>query len=316
MRSPLPLAFSRLTLLAIALVVLPVGPSLAQGTADVSLEQRIQAALAKAGFDPGPADSKFGPKTRRAIQAWQRANGYDGTGYLTREQLRSILTKALPTVTLEPKCAELPGQYLGDSHAECWEEIENQSGCFLWRTHYHSDQTTKWTGQCRNGVAEGHGIYSVSAGSEHSSYEGAGMLVNGKANGSWVEKWADGGHYEGEFRDGKRHGHGTFTYGQRRSLRGRVSRRQAARIRHLHLVQAAIATRASGATARSTETALSLGPRAVVATRASGATARGTETALHTWVPLRRYRNRYEGGQYGATAKRTDTALALTSSRR
>ena len=212
MRSPLPLAFSRLTLLAIALVVLPVGPSLAEGTADVSLEQRIQAALAKAGFDPGPADSKFGPKTRRAIQAWQRANGYDGTGYLTREQLRSILTKALPTVTLEPKCAELPGQYLGDSHAECWEEIENQPGCFLWRTHYHSDQTTKWTGQCRNGVAEGRGTYSVSAGSEHSSYEGAGMLVNGKANGSWVEKWADGGHYEGEYRDGKKHGYGTITW--------------------------------------------------------------------------------------------------------
>jgi hypothetical protein len=215
MRSPLSFAFSRLTLLAIALLVLPLEPSLAQGTADVSLEQRIQAALAKAGFDPGPADSKFGPKTRRAIQAWQRANGYDGTGYLTREQLRSILTKALPTVTLEPKCAELPGQYLGASHAECWEEIENQPGCFLWRTHYHSDQTTKWTGQCRNGVAEGRGTYSVSAGSEHSSYEGAGMLVNGKANGSWVEKWADGD----------------------RQLRGRVSRRQEARIRHYHLVQ-------------------------------------------------------------------------------
>ena len=212
MRSPLSFAFSRLTLLAIALLVLPLEPSLAQGTADVSLEQRIQAALAKAGFDPGPADSKFGPKTRRAIQAWQRANGYDGTGYLTREQLRSILTKALPTVTLEPKCAELPGQYLGASHAECWEEIENQLGCFLWRTHYHSDQTTKWAGQCRNGVAEGHGTYSVSAGSEHSSYEGAGMLVNGKANGSWVEKWADGDHYEGEYRDGKKHGHGTLTF--------------------------------------------------------------------------------------------------------
>ena len=261
MRSPLPLAFSRLTLLAIALVVLPVGPSLAQGTADVSLEQRIQAALAKAGFDPGPADSKFGPKTRRAIQAWQRANGHDGTGYLTREQLRSILTKALPTVTLEPKCAELPGQYLGDSHAECWEEIENQSGCFLWRFHYHSDQTTKWTGQCRNGVAEGHGISSVSAGSEHSSYEGAGMLVNGKANGSWVEKWADGGHYEGEFRDGKQartrdcyttasgdryegeyrdhkpHGYGTYTWSNGDRYEGDVARRQEARRRHFHLVR-------------------------------------------------------------------------------
>lgn len=212
MKSPLPLAVSLITLLAIALVVLPVGPSHAQGTADVSLEQRVQAALAKAGFDPGPADGKFGPKTRRAIQAWQRANGYDGTGYLSRQQLKSILTKAPPTVRLEPKCAELPGQYLGESHAECWEEVENQPGCFLWRSHYHSDQITKWTGQCRNGVAEGRGTYSVSAGSEHSSYEAAGMLLGGKANGYWTATYGNGDHYEGDYRDGKRHGRGKYTW--------------------------------------------------------------------------------------------------------
>ena len=214
MRAPLLLVVVYFTVLAVTFVALSGGAARAQGSADVSLEQQIQAALANAGFDPGPADGTFGPKTRRAIRAWQRANGHAETGYLTRDQLRSILKHATPTVTLEPKCAELPGQYLGKNHAECWEEVENQPGCFLWNSHYHSDRTTKWNGQCRSGVAEGRGTYSVSAGSEHSSYEGTGMLVTGKADGRWVEKEADGTRtrYEGEYRDDKKHGQGTYTW--------------------------------------------------------------------------------------------------------
>ena len=123
-------------------------------------------------------------------------------------------------MTLEPKCAELPGQDLGEKHAECWEEIENQPGCFLWDSHYHSDRTTKWNGQCRSGIAVGRGTHSVSAGSEHSSYEGTGMLVTGKADGRWVEKEADGRRYEGEYRDGKKHGQGTYTWADGRRYEG------------------------------------------------------------------------------------------------
>ena len=119
-----------------------------------------------------------------------------------------------PTALLRPKCSDLPqGKYVGEKHAECWEEIANWHGCYLWRIHYHSDQpTTRWTGQCRGGVAEGHGTHSVSAGSEHPSYEGTGTLVGGKANGSWYVKWANDASYSGEYRDGKRHGRGAFTF--------------------------------------------------------------------------------------------------------
>ena len=84
-------------------------------TLDLSERRRVQAALAGAGFDPGPADGQFGPKTRRAIQAWQRANGYTSTGVLTRDQANVILTESAPAVTLSPKCADLPGQYIGES---------------------------------------------------------------------------------------------------------------------------------------------------------------------------------------------------------
>ena len=215
----------------------------AEQASGLSLEQEIQAALGAAGFDAGPADGKFGPKTRRAIRAWQLDNGYEGTGFFEPDQIMALLSAAPQAVApesslavmLEPKCAELPGQYLNETHAECWQAIENQPGCFLWRTHYHSDdQDLRWTGPCRDGVAEGHGTYSVRAGSEHSPYEGVGTLAHGRAVGRWIDTWsggsrcevnyfeessgewtctyADGARYEGEWRDGNRHGNGTFWY--------------------------------------------------------------------------------------------------------
>ncbi|MDD9980364.1 MAG: caspase family protein [Gammaproteobacteria bacterium] len=192
---------------------------------DRAKRKRTQIGLREMGFDPGSPDGHFGPNSRKAISAWQRKNRHAETGYLTEDQASTILTATPPTALLDPKCAELPGQYLGDNHAECWEEIENRAGCFLWRTHYHSDQTTKWTGQCPGGIAHGHGTYSVSAGSDHSAYEGTGTLNEGKkASGRWIEEWADGDRYEGEYRDGKRHGHGTLTWEGTEEYAGRQGR--------------------------------------------------------------------------------------------
>lgn len=42
--------------------------------------RRVQARLAKAGYDPGAADGAFGPKTGAALTAFQRANGLAETG--------------------------------------------------------------------------------------------------------------------------------------------------------------------------------------------------------------------------------------------
>ena len=59
-----------------------------RGAAAMTREERrrVQAALAAQGFGPGPADGVFGPRTRRAIQAWQASNGYAATGALTGAQ--------------------------------------------------------------------------------------------------------------------------------------------------------------------------------------------------------------------------------------
>ncbi len=45
-----------------------------------AMVRRIQAQLADLGYDPGPVDGLMGPRTRRAIMAFQRAYGLDPTG--------------------------------------------------------------------------------------------------------------------------------------------------------------------------------------------------------------------------------------------
>ena len=45
----------------------------------VSVED-VQKALERAGFDPGPADGKYGIKTKAAVKAFQRARGLKADG--------------------------------------------------------------------------------------------------------------------------------------------------------------------------------------------------------------------------------------------
>ena len=53
---------------------------------DGSARQRIQRGLSAAGFEPGPADGRFGPGTREAVRAWQLDRGAPATGYLSAGQ--------------------------------------------------------------------------------------------------------------------------------------------------------------------------------------------------------------------------------------
>ena len=54
----------------------------------------VQMGLQALGFDPGPADGLFGPKTTAAIAAWKEAKGYEPTGLLTREQAEALMAVA------------------------------------------------------------------------------------------------------------------------------------------------------------------------------------------------------------------------------
>ena len=51
---------------------------------------RVQLGLAALGFDAGPADGMFGPRTRSAIWEWQQAKGLEATGYLTQDEAEAL----------------------------------------------------------------------------------------------------------------------------------------------------------------------------------------------------------------------------------
>ena len=57
---------------------------------DREARSQVKAALAAQGFYPGQAEGDFDPRTRRAIQAWQQANGYTATGVLTNAQVNRL----------------------------------------------------------------------------------------------------------------------------------------------------------------------------------------------------------------------------------
>ena len=102
------------------------------------------------------------------------------------------------------------------SDAPCWLRVANQPSCYLWAENIRGRDSVEWSGQCKNGVADGHGggiwrnvddnlYYFVTAGS----------FVDGKRRGSWVE-WMifvytgeaeEGFVGEGAYVDGKRHGY-------------------------------------------------------------------------------------------------------------
>ena len=50
----------------------------------------VQRGLASLGFEAGPADGVFGPRTRAAIRDWQDAKGLDATGYLGMTEAEAL----------------------------------------------------------------------------------------------------------------------------------------------------------------------------------------------------------------------------------
>ena len=188
----------------------------------------VQQGLAALGFDAGPADGMFGPRTRSAIGEWQQAKGLEATGYLSREEAEVLAAagaesreqpasretaepaesrnQVLYFAAAGPKCAEL-GSNLGEGDG-CWEEIPSQTGCFVWTTSYLSYRIEDWTGECSGDTAHGRGsLSSVSVRYEGDTVTTTGVIMHGKRNGHWVWRFSNGRVQEGPYVDGKKHGH-------------------------------------------------------------------------------------------------------------
>ena len=168
-----------------------------ESTGTVSLDSgerwRVQTALAADGFDPGPADGRLGPKTRRAIKAWQQAKGYPATGELTSAQVEALLGSADSPVPFGPN----------------WIVTENQP-CQLYNSNPVPGETVTWSGSCVDGKAFGEGRIVWRGSYGESMYEGP--IRGGKSHGYGTYAYGNGERYEGEWRDDKRTGRGTYTW--------------------------------------------------------------------------------------------------------
>ena len=120
-------------------------------------------------------------------------------GILICASVGSRADAAEPIATLEPKCA---GAAEG---AECWKELADKPGCHVWDSHYFPEQTVIWSGPCTGGVIVGEGTLVWTKGGQ--SNEWTGTAFDGRHQGHWVARFADGGVQEGPFVDGKKHGH-------------------------------------------------------------------------------------------------------------
>ena len=103
----------------------------------------VQRRLKLAGFDPGPGDGVFGPRTRRAIADFEAAWGYPPTGYLdervmaelharTDEAYAALQRRLAASSVRAPERAPLPASRMATANKTCRRDsrgriIENQS---------------------------------------------------------------------------------------------------------------------------------------------------------------------------------------------
>ena len=121
-----------------------------------------------------------------------------------------------------PTCARQP------AGAACWQEVSLQPGCYVWNPARQPGSTATWTGECTGGFTQGTGTltwawdgnWQTTTGrmvdgkaNGHAVFRFAdggvqeGPVVDGEPNGRWLLRFPDGGVEEGPLVDGERHGH-------------------------------------------------------------------------------------------------------------
>lgn len=103
-------------------------PARAARTAEEALalsrenRRSVQRNLSLLGFDPKGIDGMFGAGSRAAITEWQRRNGQEPTGYLTRAQVAEITSQAeARQAQLEAEAAERKASQAQEDR-QYWEE--------------------------------------------------------------------------------------------------------------------------------------------------------------------------------------------------
>ena len=106
----------------------------------------------------------------------------------------------------QPGAGFRSGQTCAGSRADgaCWMEIAQKSGCYVWNPNPQPAESVTWTGECAAGLAQGAGTLTWT--SDGSQQTETGRLQNGKHNGTWVIRLANGSVQEGPLVDGEPNG--------------------------------------------------------------------------------------------------------------
>lgn len=101
---------------------------------------------------------------------------------------------------------------MGISHtalANTWTTTSNNN-CKTYNINPQPNETATWSGECKDGYVHGQGTLQwYENGKPTDTYVGS--YSQGKQHGKGVYTWADGSKYDGEYKDGIRHGLGKLT---------------------------------------------------------------------------------------------------------
>lgn len=112
---------------------------------------------------------------------------------------------ALFVVAMNLVVFSLAGQ---TSDAGSW--ITESGGCKLWNPHPRPNESVTWTGECRDGYADGPGVAQWQKDGKPAN-EIDGSYVRGSANGKAVVIAPNGARYEGDLVQGELNGKGILT---------------------------------------------------------------------------------------------------------
>ena len=89
--------------------------------------------------------------------------------------------------------------------------ISDDRGCKVLNSNPQPNESITWSGNCRDGYADGQGVLQwFKDGKAGSRYEG--NMVNGRSNGKGINTYESGNRYDGDWVDGRRSGNGTMTW--------------------------------------------------------------------------------------------------------
>ena len=106
--------------------------------------------------------------------------------------------------------------------SECWQKLANHPECYFWTDVFILGRTVDWTGECREGLAQGEGKLQWSgdppseSGRPGFEKKQTGSFKDGKKHGHWGEGGFDGVHAfgrAGPYVNGKKHGQWEFNFG-------------------------------------------------------------------------------------------------------